>query len=279
MNKNLYVSTVAFKGKSIAEIESLCLKNEWQLEFSSGLAISPNIKEIYLQSKVNRMPHNYFPAPNNPFVINLASENDGIRRRSIAHSIQGLEMAKSSNSPFYAAHAGFCIDPDPNELGKVLRVDLSYNKVNNKELFLDSIREILTVADKLDIDFLVENNVLAPFNYQYGKNPLLCCQYDEIKWLFDRIRNKRLGLLLDTAHLKVSCYTLKLDLKSQFKLLKPFIRGLHHSDNNGLIDSNMRLNEDYWFLEFKEDYLEYVQVLEVKDLNENEIRQQLQILS
>lgn len=278
MKSNLYVSTVAFQNATISEIEQLCIKNNWNLEYSSGLPAQPEIIEHYKNSNLIRMPHNYFPAPEEPFVINLASINSTIRERSIKHCIQGLELAKQSNSPFFAAHAGFCIDPDPNQLGKKLEVDQEFDKELHKALFLKSIRIVLENANKLGIDFLIENNVLASFNYIGNRNPLLCCDYDDIKWLFREVTDKRLGLLLDTAHLKVSSFTLGFELERQFESIKPFVTALHHSDNNGQTDSNDQIDVDYWFLKYKMDFLSAVQVLEVKNLKEEEIIQQLNLL-
>src|SRR5690606_29507232 len=157
---------------------------------------------------VKRMPHNYFPAPEIPFVLNLASENDNIRRKSVDHCKNGLRLAKQSNSPFFAAHAGFCLDPDPRDLATELSPRDSFDREKHYRYFLQSVDEILAEADTLEVDFLIENNVIATFNLtKTGANPLLLCEHAEIQWLFSSIPNKRLGLLLDTAHLKVSCNT------------------------------------------------------------------------
>ncbi|MGB3776013.1 MAG: TIM barrel protein, partial [Leeuwenhoekiella sp.] len=189
----------------------------------------------------------------------------------------GLEMAKASNSPFFAAHAGFCIDPDPKELGKAIPYDDSFDREQHKKVFLASVLNILEVADKLNINFLIENNVLAPFNYS-GKNPLLCCDFEDIEWLFQQIEHKHLGLLLDTAHLKVSCVTLGKNLEAEFLKIVPYVQALHHSDNDGTHDSNESIDEQYWFLKFKEQFSETTQVLEVKNISEKQIESQLNLI-
>ncbi|PWB24561.1 TIM barrel protein [Flavobacterium sp. HTF] len=277
MESNIYVSSLAFIGKPVEDIIKVCYENNFNLEFSSGMPYRDDMESIYSESVLTRMPHNYFPAPKDPYVLNLASSNDEIRAKSIAHCKNGLSLSKKSNSPFFSAHAGFCIDPDPNELGRKIAIKENYDKKIHKQLFLDSVNEILEFADKIKVDFLIENNVLAPFNFD-GTNPLLCCEFSEIDWLFDNIKNPRLGLLLDTAHLKVSCKTLQINLQEEFEKIEPFVKAFHHSDNDGTIDNNLVLKEDYWFLPYMKKFKEYVHVLEIKAQDVNEIKNQIKLL-
>ncbi|MDA9560991.1 sugar phosphate isomerase/epimerase [Schleiferiaceae bacterium] len=278
MDSNLYISTLAFLGKDVKEILKICEENSYNLEFSSGMPYDERMSEIYRNTSIQRQPHNYFPDPKIPFVLNLASENDIIRNKSINHCKKGLELAKHSNSGFFAAHAGFCLDPSPNELGHKIEIKGKYHKDKHKALFINSVLDILETAESLDIDFLIENNVIAPFNYDGVNNPLLCCDYGDIVWLFSKIKHEKLGLLLDTAHLKVSCKTLELNLSDEFKKISPFIKAFHHSDNDGNSDSNLKLTSDYWFWDYIKDYQNYIHVLEVKALNISEIENQIQLI-
>lgn len=278
MDFNIYISTLAFLGKEVNEIIEICKENSYNLEFSSGMPFNEHMSEIYKKSSIRRQPHNYFPDPKIPFVLNLASENDIIRKDSIHHCKKGLELAKHSNSAFYAAHAGFCLDPNPNELGQRIEIKEKFNKNKHRKLFVESLLDILQTAESLSIDFLIENNVIAPFNYDGATNPLLCCEFDDISWLFNKIKHKNFGLLLDTAHLKVSCKTLRLNLLNQFKKISPFIRAFHHSDNDGTIDNNLKITNDYWFLNHLKDFSKYVHVLEVESLSNAEIKSQIQLI-
>ncbi len=273
-----YLSTLAFSGKSVEEIISLSKKNNYQIEFSSGLPYRIDMEEIYCNCLIKRLPHNYFPAPKVPFVLNLASSNDYIRNKSIEHCINGLNLANLSNSPFYSAHAGFCIDPNPEELGNKIENRAEFCKEENKILFINSIKNIIQVAKSLNITFLIENNVLAKFNNIYSINPLLCCESTEINWLFNEINEPHFGLLLDTGHLKVSSRTLGLNIDSEFNLIKKFIKCIHHSDNDGILDSNCELKNDYWFLSKMSMFKNIPHVIEVKNLNQTSISQQFKIL-
>lgn len=273
----IYVSSLAFLSMPIDKAITICKENNLSLEFSSGMPFEKNMEDVYSNCDLTRMPHNYFPAPEIPFVLNLASSHEGIRRQSIEHCKNGLRLSKNSNSPFFAAHAGFCIDPNPEELGRKIEIKVDYDRSAHKGIFLESVKEVLKVAHDLEIDFLIENNVLAPFNFE-GNNPLLCAESEDIEWLFNEITDSRLGLLLDTAHLKVSCKTLNLNLTNEFKLIAPFVKGLHHSDNDGEKDDNQSIDREYWFLPFIEEFNELIHVLEVKNLSVNQILTQFSIL-
>ena len=279
MMGDIYVSSVAFAGMQAVDMMEIVLQNGWGLEFSSGMVYQADMEDLYLEATVKRMPHNYFPAPKVPFVLNLASSDESIRSISVNHCLNGLRIAKRSNSPFFAAHAGFCIDPDPVQLGREIPFNSHFDREKNKELFLKSIEEILVTAEQLEIAFLIENNVIAGFNYNNNINPFLCCESSEIEWLCNSFNNKLFGILLDTAHLKVSCYTLGKDKVSEFKLIQSFVKGIHHSDNDGTIDSNLPLKNDYWFLPFMKESIGIPHVLEVKDLSVSVVKEQIKYLN
>jgi sugar phosphate isomerase/epimerase len=278
MRGDIYVSSLAFAGMQVGDMIEIVKQNGWGLEFSSGMAYQADMEYLYLKSTVKRMPHNYFPAPKVPFVLNLASSDETIRSVSVNHCLNGLRLAKQSNSPFFAAHAGFCIDPHPVQLGREIPFYSHFNRENNKELFLKSIEEILITAEQLEQKFLIENNVIAGYNYNNNINPFLCCESSEIEWLCNSFDNKLFGILLDTAHLKVSCQTLGQDKKDEFKVIQPFVKGIHHSDNDGTKDDNLPLSNDYWFLPFMKESIGIPHVLEVKDLSVCEVNEQIKYL-
>ena len=275
MKGNLYISSMAF-GNSIEQIISRSEGINIQLEFSSGIMHHKHALSIFNNFKGKKLMHNYFPAPKTPFVLNLASKNEKIRFSSINHCLINLEISKQNNIPFFSAHSGFCIDPGYESLGHKL---VSYsNKIEKKEhfkLFEDSLLKIKAHCEKNDICFLIENNVITKENILNGSNPLLCCSSNEIIEFLKSINSKHINLLLDTAHLKVSCNSLKLNLMDEMKSLIPFTKAIHHSDNNGIYDTNDKLNETYWFKTFLPYFKEIPHVLEIKAQNDEEILHQL----
>jgi sugar phosphate isomerase/epimerase len=275
----LYISTLALKYYSIEEIIRIAEEKNWSIEFSSGIPFGENVTQLYNEANVKRIPHNYCPAPQNPFVLNLASENRLIREKSIKHCKNGLLLAKQSNAPFFSAHAGFCIDPNPEELGKKIRITSKFEKEKNINLFIDSLNEILDFALELNLDFLIENNVIAKFNLVNNENPLLCTTSDEMLDIFNRINRQNFHLLLDTGHLKVSSNTLGKDMNEEVNKIKKYIRAIHHSDNDGLSDTNDLLDENYWFAKNISTFSSLINVLEVKAYSISDIESQFKIFS
>ena len=276
MALNIYISTLGLSYlKNIDEVMNFASDNNLQLEFSSGLPYHEHMESIYISCGLKRIPHNYFPAPKIPFVLNLASLNEDIRKLSIELCINGIRLADSSKSPFYSAHFGFCIDPIPSELGQQLNCNSNFNKKIHLEIFINSI---LSQTQHLEIDFLIENNVITKFNLMNGINPLLGCSSEDILYVLNEVNSPRLGLLLDTAHLKVSCNTLQLSLINEVHNLKNYVRGLHHSDNAGLIDNNLKIENNYWFLPFMDFFKKIPHVVEVKDMDFKTIESQIKIL-
>lgn len=274
----IYVSTLALRGRSVPAIIELAIQEQFALEFTSSMPFGESLLKQYTEAEVSRMPHNYFPVPETPFVLNLASTNPEIRQTSIQHCIKGLELVNKTDGPFFAAHAGFCIDPDPKELGKKLSQKQEINASENWSLFIDSVNTILQKAEELETDFLIENNVVAQMNIREdGKNPLFCGHPEEMLRLIETVNHKRLGILLDTAHLKVSAGTLGFDADEAVDSLIPVVRGIHHSDNDGRLDTNESLTNDYWFLKHLYKF-EVPQVIEVKDLTVEQIHQHLDLL-
>ncbi|HAR62800.1 MAG TPA: hypothetical protein DCS13_04985 [Candidatus Margulisbacteria bacterium] len=278
---NLAVSTSVFKIKDVETIIEIATENDLMVEFSSDLPFVLQAEDLFLGFKSQKLLHNYFPAPKGSFVLNLASTNDEIRSKSIAHCINGLILAKKAGIPFFSAHAGFCIDPSSKELGSIFKNNMLIDKAEHWKLFVAAIREILNSADELSVDFLIENNVLIKANLIDGiSSPLLCVDPLEISMLFTEINHSRFGLLLDTGHLKVSSATLGFDLNKAVDSIGAYAREIHHSDNNGLADTNNQLTEDYWFFNkiatFIDTYIYHV--LEVRNISINQIYDQYSLI-
>ncbi|MBT8265168.1 MAG: GNAT family N-acetyltransferase [Bacteroidia bacterium] len=274
------ISTLAFSKKTREEIVALAKENDWTIEFSSSFPFSEDMIDFFTETDIKRLAHNYFPAPKEPFVINLASINNTIRQRSIDHCIQGLHLTKKCGAPYFTAHAGFCIDPDPHQLGRQLDVNVVIDRDLNWKYFLDSVQIILAEAEGLDLSFLIENNVTTKFNLRDdGQEVLFCSRAEEMIKLVNEISSDRFGLLLDTAHLKVSAQALNFNMHEAVDLIKPYVKYVHHSDNDGERDTNDSISTNYWFLPKMIYFEDCIHILEVKNINTNQIKNQLSLLN
>jgi len=86
---SIYISSLAFTGLTPEEIINTARNHNFSLEFSSGMPYRPDMEQLYLEADIKKIPHNYFPAPNIPFVLNLASKEISIRDQSVNHCING----------------------------------------------------------------------------------------------------------------------------------------------------------------------------------------------
>ncbi|MBI2998209.1 MAG: sugar phosphate isomerase/epimerase [Deltaproteobacteria bacterium] len=273
------VSTTAFRGRPIEDIVCLAGEAGLHLEFSSGLPYRPDMEEIFYEATCPRIPHNYFPAPRVPFVLNLASLREEIRERSIEHCKKALRMAAMAGAPFYSAHAGFCVDPAPADLGQKLPLQNERPREEYWRRFVEAVKFLAEEARRLNIKFLVENNVVAPMNVSpSGQHPLLCASFDEMGRLMKAVKNPALGVLLDTGHLKVSSLTLGFRPEVFLGALREHVHGIHHSDNDGSEDTNHPITDKYWFLPYTPHYKGAYHILEVHDQTIAQIREQYRLL-
>jgi len=257
------VSSMAFSPAPAEEMIETAARGDLALEFSSGLPHRGDMEALFLQAPVVRFAHNYFPAPEEPFVLNLASGNPHLRERSVRHCVRGVELSHQVGAPFFSVHAGFCVDPAPADLGRSLPV-AHVDREAGWSRFTASIREILDETYHLPPGLLVENHVLSRTNLPApGESPVFCVEAAEQLRLLSEIDDARLGLLCDTGHLKVSATTLQRNVHDEVEPLLPHVRCVHHSDNDGMSDDNGPIDGDYWFLPYLAD-THAVHVLEVR---------------
>ena len=122
--RDIYLSTGAFIEKDLAKILDLANQNSiFHIELSSGLPHDENCLNI-VRDNVNNFKfliHNYFPAPENPFVLNLATTDKDNLIKSRDHCKRGIELTAELDAPFYAAHAVFAAALSVEHLGKPFR--------------------------------------------------------------------------------------------------------------------------------------------------------------
>jgi sugar phosphate isomerase/epimerase len=210
------------------------------IELSGGTkpykSMREDLKTIKANEGIDLMLHNYFPPPSEDFVLNLASANDKVYQQSVEHCKRAIEISAELETGKFGFHAGFFIDIKVEEIGK----KLSPSDITDKNRAYDRFCEAHTILTQIagnDVQLYVENNVFSHSNNASfkGFNPLMltnCETYQELK---ERIDFK---LLLDVAHLKVSCQTLKKDFTTELQSLFNVSDYIHVSDNDGLHDTN-----------------------------------------
>jgi len=250
----IYFSTGGFKNYQPSKVVNLFIENNiYNIELSGGIYEKDILKKLKkLPRNVNAQIHNYFPPPKFPFVLNLASFDKEISSKTINHIKYAINFSSELNSSFYSFHAGFLIDPKPDELGrKIVPKKLSKRK-DAIEIFTERLNALSIFAERKGVNLLVENNVLSRQNLiNFKTDPLLMTHPDECSQIMKQTPDN-INMLLDFAHLKVSAKSLQFEPNTIFKKCSKWIKAYHLSDNNGLSDSNDNIKKDSWFM--KNDY-------------------------
>ena len=250
MDKSISISTGGYKKLSGLEaIKYLEKNNIFCIELSGGKYSKNQINKITLfKNKLNLKIHNYFPPPRRPFVINLATNNKKILKKSVDHIKKSILFAKEIGDNVYSFHAGFRLDPNFKSLGKKnKKIDMISKKKALENFVKQTIKIYLNSRKNIKVNILLENNVITKKNMnRFKDNPFLLTNYLDVENFFKQMP-KNVKLLLDVAHLKVSANTEKLDPIKSLKKMNKHVMGYHLSENNGLTDSNRPFNKKAWF--------------------------------
>ena len=190
--------------------------------------------------------HNYFPPPPEPFVLNLASPDGGVRARSLDLVRRAIDLSAALGAPFYSVHAGFVNDPyafgTTHFLFKPAERADARERANDR--FLVSVTSALDAARSAGIDLLIENNNTPP----EFRELVLLRDAVEVLGFFAEVNDPRLGLLLDTGHLHVAANALGFDGTKAVRALRPHIRAIHLHDNDGTADYHRKAAPEGWAL-------------------------------
>lgn len=277
MNK-IFLSTAAFSHRpgveTALEYHKHGIENS---ELSGGTFLKNQVDLIKEIKNIHFNLHNYFPPPENPFVINLATKNEKILNATEKHIFNAIDLAEHLKLKDYSFHAGFLVDPKPDDLGKTTKSKNFIDREEGLKIFVKRIEKISNYANKKKINLLIENNVMKKSSYDFLKrNVALMAQPDEIQTIMSKTPTN-INLLLDVAHLKVSSNVLNFDLNSALDKINPWVRAYHFSDNNGYDDSNDLIKEDSWFMnKIKKDAIFYTVEVYNKDINK--LKKQIDII-
>jgi sugar phosphate isomerase/epimerase len=243
----IYVSSACVRADTIKEaIVTLAEEGFKGIELSGTTRYYPGLEDdlLWLRDKyeLSYLIHNYFPPPQKPFILNLASLDDGAYGQSLQLCRNAISLSKILGCRKYGVHAGYLVDFSPEEAGG----EISFRHMNDRQKamnrFCDAWNTLTCEADSA-VELYIENNVISKTNlitYQ-GNNPFLFTDYEgylEIKAQID------CKILLDVAHLKVSSNSLALAFEGQVKAMLPLTDYIHISGNDGQHDQNLGLEGD-----------------------------------
>jgi len=176
--------------------------------------------------------HHYFPPPQEPFIVNLASQDPMILKRSKEQIKRSIEFCYVLGIKLFTFHAGFRADPGESLNFSTEQSVTSYRRAF--DTFVDSVKEIDCYASDMGVKIAVENNVLSEYNVIDGENPfLLLCKAEEFDELWASISSPGVGMLLDLGHLKVTSHWLGFDKYEFIGKVRDRVFAIHVHENNG----------------------------------------------
>lgn len=248
-SRTIFASTACLKG-GVSLMEKLSTYRDAGLqaiELGMGVKVEEGDLSQLVEMNHQFLVHNYFPAPANSFILNLASDNPTIRQRSLDLARGAIALVRELNAPFYSIHAGFMTDPYGFGNPYFLFPELTGIDVRQEVLdrFVKAVSIVNQYALEQEVGLLIENNVCAP----PIKGQVLLDRAEEFVQLFEAIDSPNLGILLDFGHLNVAAQTLGFDRLDFLEQLTPYIRCFHVHDNDGMFDSHSPLEPGSWVLE------------------------------
>ena len=245
----IYISTGGFSQKTAYEAVLEFIQERISgIELSGGLH-DPEAKANLqsLQGDLLLQIHNYFPPPEEPFVLNLATLNQEIALISLDHVKRAIRLAAELGQSIYSFHAGFLMDPKLEELGRKIQSRSLFTRKDCLLRFIERVNLIDEYAQSFGVKILIENNVLSAKNLsEFKANPFLMATADECIYVMNQT-STNVNLLVDVAHLKVSATSLGFDPVDFLQSCNKWIAAYHLSDNDGTRDSNESISRGSWF--------------------------------
>ncbi len=277
----VFVSSGAFRVRTVAgvidEAQRLGIR---KIELSSGLAHDPDLDANIARGReagLTFLVHNYFPAPEEPQVLNLCAPHDEDLKWSIDHCKHALDIAVAVDCPFYSLHAGYAVPLTADMLGKPLaQAQAMRNQPVDREAayqrMLGAVQDVADYAGEFGKRLLIENNVISPvYLREVPENPLLMTHSEEIERFMNEINRSNVGFLIDVGHARVSATALDFDPVEFMACVKPYTEALHLSDNDAQEDQNLPFDDSAWFFPLLGQYGDTPIVIEAYAMSDSEI--------
>ena len=232
----VFVSSSCLKADNIMDSVAALSQITKNIELSGGTAyfdgdLTSNLKKLQSDG-FNFLVHGYFPPPKEHFLLNFADTSDKTRDFVTTSAL----LCGKLGIEYYSTHAGFVSD---------FTIGKTENLTGGKESFgVDGIAQnIKWFFETFDgLGLALEN--LFPNHGDKG-----CCFWMRPECITDWLdKERRLSLLLDLGHLKISANAFGFDWINAAKtILQNYpdrIREIHLSENGGVFDEHLPVFED-----------------------------------
>ena len=269
-NSKLYVSTTFVPDKlSVEKALIQCGEVSVSNVELGANHIHENSFSIITKYNFDFLVHNYFPVPEDDFVVNIASEDQLIREKSINHIKNAIDFCCDAGCGLYTFHPGFTINPISSgeginnydfKWGEKVIDDHSYEVAINN--MYKSLGECVNYASKSNVRIAIETEG------SFRKSEFLLMQRpEEYEKLFEEYEPEDLGLNLNIGHLNLAASAFGFSRRSFVALVADYVVAMEMSHNDGQEDQHLPLTPDawYWPIIFDERFNEVYKIMEYRN--------------
>ncbi len=228
----------------------------------------------------NFLVHNYFPIPQEQFVLNLASLNERIRQKSVSHVFKAINFCNKTGAKLYTFHPGFLVDPQKSAPGTTnydfdfrAKPVALYEQAFQKMLL--SLKEIVAHARKKKVKIALETEgSLSQKDYLLMQRP------EEFNRFFSIFSPQDLGISLNLGHLNLASQAFDFDREQFVGLISEYVVALEMSHNEGINDDHLLLKNGAWYWEiiFNPKFFSVYKILETRNTDINQIKDNLDLI-
>lgn len=273
---NLFLSTTYLKdGTPLNEALNQCLEAGIKaVEIGSNHCFQDSYNYIS-QYPFQYLIHNYFPIPKESFVLNIASINDRIRRKSISHIKKAINFCSEHGVKLYTFHPGFLTDPNgANKSDNNYDFQWDEKQLQNKnykmakEYMYNSLDEAVKYAQSKKMTIAIETEGSLNNN-----NHLLMQKPDEYLEFMGKYNENDIGINLNIGHLNLAANAFDFKRQNFVDLIQNYIVAMELSENDGVEDQHLPLQQEswYWDLIYDPRFEDVFKILEYRNTPISEI--------
>jgi sugar phosphate isomerase/epimerase len=278
----LYVSTTFIEDrKSLRDALILCSDSMiHNIEIGSN-HIFENYEFVH-DYCFNFLVHNYFPVPEEPLVVNLASIDDRIRRRSVVHISGAIDFCAEIGAELYTFHPGFITDPSGSNRGGD-NFDFQWDRNQLSRSNYVSAWNNMVAAISEVVEYARSRKVRIAFETQgsfHKSDHLLMQQPEEYERLLALFAPEDLGVNLNIGHLILAANAFGFSRESFVNQVADRVVAMELSHNDGAEDQHLPLQESgwYWDLILDERFVSTYKILEFRNTNIKKIGENLEMI-
>lgn len=282
--KDFFLSTTfAPRGSRLGEILELCFRYGFRhIELGSTHDYEGDPQAIVRCFQFEYLVHNYFPPPQESFILNIASLDETIYRRSINQIFRSIDFCDEIGARLYTFHPGFLTDPkgesqDPSNYDfkfsdeRLAKADYQ----NAFQRMVEAISQIISYGQKRRVPIALETE--GTF---YRNRHLLMQKPEEYCNFFRYFSPQDIRINLNLGHLHLAASFFNFRVQDFVDLVANYVVAMEMSHSEGLRDEHRPLCEDGWYWDIITDprFQRIYKILELRNTSIDEISQNARMI-